>query len=325
MDLSALSSNWRKLQQDLIISKTSGPPKPSTVSSQKRKQTEDIREPERPLLKKQKLGKINEPTTIDTRRKGTHGVQSLSMRDRSKSFSETKDVESNVSGRPSTSHSRNPVYSVPIENEGVSEISFAGKYIALDCEFVGVGSRPPYQNQVARVSLVNYHGEQLYDTYVKPQLPVADYRTFVSGIRPHNLRQGRPFKEVQSDVATFLRGRIVVGHSVSKDLKVLRISHPYSAIRDSAELLKLKRSDGGTASLKELASTIVGLDIQKGEHSSVEDARASMLIFRQEKEAFETQWKSLVERSRSQPQQRTNGNDIAKKPQTKKPKKKKKR
>jgi RNA exonuclease 4 len=147
----------------------------------------------------------------------------------------------------------------------------------------------------------------------------------VSGIRPCNLKEGRPFREVQADVATFLRGRVVVGHSVHKDLSVLGISHPWSAIRDSAALVKFKRAeDGSTPSLKELSSRILGVDIQMGEHSSVEDARASMLLFRHEKEAFEAQWRSLYERSRLQPQHRLNGDGAVLNPQ-KKAKRKKKR
>ena len=59
--------------------------------------------------------------------------------------------------------------------------------IAIDCEMVGVGLN---EDALARVSIVDKKGEVLYDKYVKPEEPVTDYRTKVSGIRPENLANG---------------------------------------------------------------------------------------------------------------------------------------
>ena len=77
-----------------------------------------------------------------------------------------------------------------IENEGVSEVALPGKYVALDCEMVGVGPEPDRDSALARVSLVNFHGHQIYDSYVQVprKIQVTDYRTAVSGIEPRHLR-----------------------------------------------------------------------------------------------------------------------------------------
>lgn len=56
---------------------------------------------------------------------------------------------------------------------------------------VGSGDRGQY-SLLARVSVVNSHGHVLYDTFVKPQEEVTDYRTFVSGVRASDLRSGEP-------------------------------------------------------------------------------------------------------------------------------------
>lgn len=42
-----------------------------------------------------------------------------------------------------------------------------GKFVAIDCEFVGVGDND--KSVLARVSLVNYYGVILLDTFVKPE------------------------------------------------------------------------------------------------------------------------------------------------------------
>jgi len=48
---------------------------------------------------------------------------------------------------------------------------------------------------LARVSIVNYNGHVLMDMYVKPEGHITNYRTWVSGITPYNLKGATPFKE----------------------------------------------------------------------------------------------------------------------------------
>jgi RNA exonuclease 4 len=66
--------------------------------------------------------------------------------------------------------------------------------IAIDCEMVG-GGENGRENLLARVSVVNSNGETLYDAFVKPinDIPVTDYRTKYSGVRPADLVNGNFF------------------------------------------------------------------------------------------------------------------------------------
>ena len=163
-----------------------------------------------------------------------------------------------------------------------------GRYIAIDCEMVGVGS--DNESALARVSIVNYHGHQLYDSFVLQKEPVTDYRTSVSGITPQLLRSARTFETVQADVASLLDGRILIGHSVKNDLEALLLGHPKRDIRDTSRYPAFRQyAAGRTPGLKKLAKEVLGVDIQTGEHSSIEDARATMLLFRREKEGFESE------------------------------------
>jgi len=61
---------------------------------------------------------------------------------------------------------------------------------------VGVGEKGK-QSILARCCIVNWHGNVIYDKHVKPQKTVTDFRTFVSGIRPKDLRNATTFQEVQ--------------------------------------------------------------------------------------------------------------------------------
>ena len=68
-----------------------------------------------------------------------------------------------------------------------------GKYIAIDCEMVGVGERDHESSALARVSVVNFHGHCLLDVFVKPKEMVTDWRTWVSGVSPKDMEHGGCF------------------------------------------------------------------------------------------------------------------------------------
>ncbi|XP_053954572.1 uncharacterized protein LOC128860835 [Anastrepha ludens] len=154
------------------------------------------------------------------------------------------------------------------------------KYVAIDCEMVGVGYNGQ-DDMLARVSIVNRQGEVLLDKFVKPWIEVIDYRTSISGIRPEDIENGEDFHVVQNQVAELIQGKILVGHAIRSDLAVLYIKHPFKNIRDTARYKPLCRlvSNGRTPSLKLLSQTILGMEIQIGEHNSVEDARAAMKLY----------------------------------------------
>lgn len=158
------------------------------------------------------------------------------------------------------------------------------KQIAMDCEMVGDEDDG---DMLARVSIVNNLGECIYDKYVKPTLPVANYRTWVSGIRPQDLQNGESLETVQKEVADIIKGRILVGHAIRNDLKVLFLSHPHRLIRDTQRYKPIKTlMNSKRPSLKKLASHVLGIEIQGGEHSSVEDAKATMQLY----QLYQKQW-----------------------------------
>jgi RNA exonuclease 4 len=158
---------------------------------------------------------------------------------------------------------------------------------------VGVGPTPKTARErnsaLARVSVVNYHGVQIYDSYVIPKEEVTDWRTAVSGISPDLMENARSFEEVQRNVAGIMQGRILVGHDVMKDLNVLMLGHPRVDLRDTSRHEPYRALAGGSSpGLKMLAANLLGVGIQGGAHSSVEDARACMLLYRRDKDLFET-------------------------------------
>lgn len=166
-----------------------------------------------------------------------------------------------------------------------------GKYVALDCEMVGTGPKGSI-NQLARCSIVSYEGDVVYDKFIKPSVPVTDYRTRWSGIRHRDLFKATPFTQARKEILKLIMGKVVIGHAVYNDFKVLGYSHPASLTRDTSRIPLLNKKAGfaetDCASLKRLTKAIFNRDIQTGRkgHSSVEDAKATMELYR----VVEVEW-----------------------------------
>lgn len=184
------------------------------------------------------------------------------------------------------------------EKENVDEECNEGssKAVAIDCEMVGIGIDGK-ESMLARVSVVNQYCRVIYNKYVKPQEPVVDYRTEFSGIRPGDIKDGHDFKEVQAEVAKILNGKILVGHGIDNDLRALFLDHPRSRIRDTARYKPFKKMfQGHTPKLKMLAKKILGVEIQTGEHDSVQDAQAVMRIYTIHKKEWDKMKKKVYQK-----------------------------
>jgi RNA exonuclease 4 len=168
------------------------------------------------------------------------------------------------------------------------------KIVALDCEFVGVGEGGR-EDVLARASLVNSRGEVLFDAFVRVDRPVVNYRTEVSGVRPEDLTapDAADPKAARAEIADILKGRILVGHAVGNDLRVLRITHPRKDTRDTADYYKRLwrkngRRGGAPPALRQVVAKVLGVDqFQTLEHDSCEDARAALALYKKSSKEWE--------------------------------------
>ena len=107
--------------------------------------------------------------------------------------------------------------------------------VALDCEMVQVDR---WGEGLARCSIVNYYGHVLMDKYVIPDGNITDYRTWVSGVSPNNLKVENgaiTFKKAKEIAHNILKDKIIVGHSVKHDFDVLEMgetTRPKEKVRD---------------------------------------------------------------------------------------------
>ena len=171
--------------------------------------------------------------------------------------------------------------------------------VAVDCEMVGVGSK----SALGHVAIVDFEGKQLYNKYVIPTggtAAISNYRERWSGLTEELLKKvesnnskkvtkEHSFEVVKREVHAILKDRIIVGHGLKSDFSALEFVPNSDNVWDSTEIAAymkdhpFKPGEKQAKKLKVLAKEIAGNSIQqesKTGHSPLEDARASMNIYR---------------------------------------------
>ena len=117
--------------------------------------------------------------------------------------------------------------------------------------------------ELTRLTIIDIHSSIILDTYVKPDLPIINYRSEYSGITSEILDSVTvTLKQVQ---VAFLRlissDTILIGHSLDSDLRALQIDH-HSRCIDTAVLYPHPRGYPLRFKLKKLALDYLQLHIQ---------------------------------------------------------------
>ncbi|RWR85589.1 RNA exonuclease 4-like protein [Cinnamomum micranthum f. kanehirae] len=134
---------------------------------------------------------------------------------------------------------------IPTENEMYHNRRTQGpQVVALACKMVG-GGNDGSLDLCAKVCLVDEDENIIFQTNVKPKIPVTNYRYETTGIRPDHLRDAMPLNLVQRRIQDILcngellwkirtkggKARILVGHGLDHDLDCLGVEYPAHLIR----------------------------------------------------------------------------------------------
>lgn len=156
------------------------------------------------------------------------------------------------------------------------DVTEAPKVVAVDCEMCDTSEGL----ELTRLTLMDDCNRVLFDSYVKPDREITNYRTQFSGINSE-LMAKVTVTHAQAQIA-FLRlvaaETILVGHSLDSDLKALKIIHRRCV--DTSVLYPHSKGFPYRLKLKSLAEQYLKQKIQRdaGGHSSIEDAKAAMQL-----------------------------------------------
>jgi PAB-dependent poly(A)-specific ribonuclease subunit 2 len=191
----------------------------------------------------------------------------------------------------------------PFDYESPKETPGVGTLLGIDAEFVSLAPAvkepgpegeeivvQPVRLGLARVSVVRGdpdHPKRLVpviDDYIRAVEPVHDYLTRFSGLVPGDLDPVTSKRHIVKLKHAYLKlrylidaGCIFVGHGLKQDFKMINVVVPPAQIVDTVELFHFKRQR--KLSLRFLASYLLGADIQKDTHDSIEDARTAVRLY----------------------------------------------
>ncbi|KAI6909714.1 hypothetical protein KC318_g4011 [Hortaea werneckii] len=206
--------------------------------------------------------------------------------------------------------------------------------IAVDCEFqeVYLEELGKCRHRVGRVSIVNYDGRTIYDVFAfypeeaGKRKKLAPWRLGLGVYwEDIKLRNGACLiEEVELNVEAILhRAEIVVGHAVHNDIKVFSPGVWEGVEVGDTQIYEPYREWGigrqRLPKLSVLAWSVLGWSIQSQEHSSVEDAQATMLLDRANEAGIEQEQGGqggLVARSQElEAQEEVNGTELEEDPE----------
>lgn len=165
--------------------------------------------------------------------------------------------------------------------------------IAIDCEMVGGGDDGTL-DLCALVCLIDEDENVIFHTYVRPQIPVTNYRYEITGLTEEHLRDAMPLKLVQEKILQILyngesivrarmqggKARLLVGHALEHDLDCLRMTYPDNLLRDTAKYPPLMKTNLVCHSLKYLTQKYLGYNIQTSFHDPYVDSVSAMRLYK---------------------------------------------
>ncbi|XP_020114123.1 uncharacterized protein LOC109728185 isoform X1 [Ananas comosus] len=165
--------------------------------------------------------------------------------------------------------------------------------VAMDCEMVGGGSDGSL-DLCARVCIIDEDENVIFHSYVKPVIPVTNFRYELTGLKEDYLENAVPLMEIKEKVEEILyngeslwkarlkggKARLLVGHDLDHDLYCLKMTYPEHLIRDTAKYRPLMRTNLISHSLKYLTRMHLGYDIQSGAHDPYEDCVAALRLYK---------------------------------------------
>ncbi|GAB4849014.1 hypothetical protein Ancab_003826 [Ancistrocladus abbreviatus] len=162
--------------------------------------------------------------------------------------------------------------------DGKHKLRRSNAMIAVDCEMVLCEDGT---EALVKICAVDRDLQVKLHEFVNPNKAVADYRTSITGVSAKDLDEAAcSLVDIQKSMKKLLsHGTILVGHSLSNDLKALKIDH--ARVIDTSYIFKYgDESMKRRPSLSDLCQSVLGYEVRKkgAPHNCLDDAHAAMKL-----------------------------------------------
>ncbi|XP_048592779.1 small RNA degrading nuclease 3-like isoform X2 [Brassica napus] len=159
-----------------------------------------------------------------------------------------------------------------------SKVIKSTRMLAIRCEMVTCENG---SEAVVRVAAVDRDLKVVLDNFVKPSLPVIDYKTDITGVTAEDLeKETLSVADIQKKLRRFLsKGTILVGHGLHYCLQVLKVDH--ARVIDTSLVFNYTGAySSRTPSLLNLCKSVLDeeLRMEGAAHNCVHDAAAAMKL-----------------------------------------------
>ena len=112
------------------------------------------------------------------------------------------------------------------DKKGKSIIAFPDEYFIIDIETTGLD--PEYNEiiELCAIKVVNDEATDTFHTLIKPETPIDDFITNLTGITNDMVKNAPPIKESLFNFVSFINNGIIVGHNINFDYNFI---YDYSA------------------------------------------------------------------------------------------------
>lgn len=158
--------------------------------------------------------------------------------------------------------------------------------VVLDTETTGLDSRTARLVQVGAVRITSgaIEPNAFLDLLVNPGVSIPPATTLVHGISDHTVRSAPSFGAIAGEVASFIGGRIVIGHTIGYDVTVLRREAELGGIAwkqpQTLDIRLLARIAAPSLAHYDLDRLCAWLGIENpARHTGLGDAQATAQVF----------------------------------------------
>ncbi|MCW3128278.1 MAG: polymerase epsilon subunit [Bacteroidetes bacterium] len=163
-------------------------------------------------------------------------------------------------------------------------------FIILDLE--GTGSQHKELEGIVEIAAIELSGKQLTSNYyyklINPQIEIPPMISKIHGLKNKDLENEPDFSVIREGLFDFINGKILVGHNVSVDYRVLKLKMPDYCpllILDTKKISKHFWGSEPKHGLDELIERfgikdqLTDLPVKRNRHSAYYDAYATGLVF----------------------------------------------